>query len=250
MASINGIASGTSYPVSSSSGVPATTKVAGTTAKADDPGQAATTPASAPAAGGSAGTTASSGSKALTPRQQQQVTQLQALDRSVRAHEAAHQAAGGGYTGGATFTYTTGPDGHQYATGGEVPIDASSVPNDPQATIAKLRTVVSAALAPSNPSAQDRQVAGDAQSRIVAAQQQENSQNQAERNPGEKGTSGGSGGGSGGAYSPAVSARAAAAYRKTQATVQTSAAAGTAPGAGAVTGLASAGLGRVLSVSA
>lgn len=226
MASINGIASSASYPVSSP-GSATTAKGAGASANNDDTGRTATT-------GAPAAATASNGGKALTPRQQQQVTQLQAVDRSVRAHEAAHQAAGGGYTGGATFTYTTGPDGHQYATGGEVPIDAGSIPNDPQATIAKLRTVVSAALAPSNPSGQDRQVAADAQSRIVAAQQQENNE--------VKG--GGAGGGDGG-FSPAVSARAAAAYQKTQSTITGGILAAGSNGAGAATGL-----GRVLSVSA
>ena len=66
----------------------------------------------------------------------------------MRAHEAAHQAAGGQYAGAMSFTYQRGPDGAQYAVGGEVPIDVSPVAGDPQATIEKMRVVRSAAMAP------------------------------------------------------------------------------------------------------
>jgi hypothetical protein len=88
---------------------------------------------------------------------------LKARDKAVRAHEAAHLSAAGGIAkGGAQFTLQRGPDGNSYAVGGEVSIDASAVPNDPQATIAKARQVVAAALAPSDPSPQDRAVAANA----------------------------------------------------------------------------------------
>ncbi|MEE3622409.1 putative metalloprotease CJM1_0395 family protein [Nitrospirillum sp. BR 11752] len=106
----------------------------------------------------------------MTDAQQQQVDKLKAVDRSVRAHEAAHKAAGGPYAGSETFTFTTGPDGQHYATAGEVAIDIGSVQGDPQATIAKLETVRRAALAPADPSGQDRAVAAQAEAGIVAAQ--------------------------------------------------------------------------------
>ncbi len=81
----------------------------------------------------------------------------------MRAHEAAHVAAGGQYVqGGASFEYKTGPDGKRYAVGGEVQIDTSEVPDDPQATIEKMEVVKRAALAPKNPSSQDRSVAAAA----------------------------------------------------------------------------------------
>lgn len=96
-------------------------------------------------------------------RQQAELQELKARDREVRAHEAAHAAAAGSVaTSGPNFTFQRGPDGRQYAIGGEVNIDTSPVPGDPEATIQKAQTIRSAALAPANPSAQDRAVAAQA----------------------------------------------------------------------------------------
>jgi hypothetical protein len=106
----------------------------------------------------------------LSDEAQAAVSKLSARDREVRAHEAAHQAAGGQYAGAATYTYQTGPDGKQYAIGGEVPIDASPIAGDPEATIAKMRQVRNAALAPAEPSAQDRAVAAAASAMSAQAQ--------------------------------------------------------------------------------
>ncbi|RLU03863.1 MAG: hypothetical protein D9N11_02010 [Ketobacter sp.] len=88
--------------------------------------------------------------------------QLKARDREVRVHEAAHASVGGRYAGSASFQYTRGPDGRNYATGGEVSISVSEVAGDPQATIEKARVIRAAALAPAEPSAQDRRVAAEA----------------------------------------------------------------------------------------
>jgi len=72
-------------------------------------------------------------------------------------------AAGGAYVhGGASYSYERGPDGKEYAVGGEVGIDVSPVPNNPSATIRKMETVRAAALAPSDPSAADLSVASEA----------------------------------------------------------------------------------------
>ncbi|MCC3860069.1 putative metalloprotease CJM1_0395 family protein [Pseudemcibacter aquimaris] len=98
----------------------------------------------------------------LSEEQQKQVDELKKRDQEVRAHEAAHKNAGGQYAGSASYTYTVGPDGKRYATGGEVPIDVAPVEGDPEATVAKLDVVIAAALAPAKPSAQDRQVAAAA----------------------------------------------------------------------------------------
>jgi hypothetical protein len=73
----------------------------------------------------------------------------------------AHKAVGGSLAGGISFEYETGPDGKQYAVGGEVSIDTSPE-NDPKATQAKMRQVRAAALAPANPSPQDIKVAASA----------------------------------------------------------------------------------------
>lgn len=99
----------------------------------------------------------------LSTEAQQQLAKLQERDREVRSHEQAHVAAGGPHvTSGASYKYTRGPDGQQYATGGSVSIDTSSVNGDPEATVEKARTVRRAALAPGNPSAQDQNVAASA----------------------------------------------------------------------------------------
>ena len=103
------------------------------------------------------------GKKELSEAEKKEVEKLKKIDREVRAHEAAHKAAGGSLvTGGASYTYTTGPDGKRYVTGGEVNIDISYDLDDPQGTIDKMRQVRRAALAPSDPSAQDRAVAAKA----------------------------------------------------------------------------------------
>ena len=105
----------------------------------------------------------------LTAEEQAVVAELQRTDREVRAHEQAHLAAAGGLAGGVSFTYTTGPDGRQYAVGGEVSIDTSPVDGDPQATIQKAQQIRAAANAPANPSGQDRQVAAAAAAMEAAA---------------------------------------------------------------------------------
>lgn len=108
--------------------------------------------------------------QALTQEQIRVLDQLQQIDTQVRRHEMAHVAAGGRYiTSGATFSYQKGPDGRNYAVGGEVGIDTSPIPGDPQATIQKMRQVKSAALAPTNPSSQDMKVASQATSNVSKA---------------------------------------------------------------------------------
>lgn len=99
----------------------------------------------------------------LTPEEQRKLQELRQRDTEVRNHEQAHVAAGGQYvTRAPTYDYEIGPDGRRYAVGGEVNIDVSKVPDDPEATIEKAQVVQRAALAPVDPSPQDRQVASDA----------------------------------------------------------------------------------------
>mgnify|MGYP000156212182 CR=1 FL=1 len=105
--------------------------------------------------------------------QEKTIQKLRARDQEVRAHEQAHAAAAGGLAkGGPSFTYERGPDGKQYAVGGEVNIDTSPVAGDPEATIRKAQQIRSAALAPADPSSQDRAVAASA-SGIEAQARQE-----------------------------------------------------------------------------
>lgn len=106
----------------------------------------------------------------LTEEEQAYVEELKAIDREVRAHEAAHAAKGGGYAGRPTYEYVTGPDGVRYAVSGRVQIDTGVIAGDPEATIRKLETVRRAALAPAKPSGQDRAVAAQAEAAIREAQ--------------------------------------------------------------------------------
>lgn len=95
--------------------------------------------------------------------EQRLVSELQARDRDVRAHEAAHVAAGGSLVvSGPSYTYQNGPDGRAYAIGGEVQLDVSPVANNPQATLEKSEQIRRAALAPADPSQQDMRVASNA----------------------------------------------------------------------------------------
>lgn len=94
-------------------------------------------------------------------QERREISELAARDREVRAHEQAHMAVGGQYAGAASYSYKRGPDGVSYATGGEVPISTSKEAN-PQATIQKAQIIRRAALAPAEPSSQDRRVAAQA----------------------------------------------------------------------------------------
>lgn len=102
----------------------------------------------------------------------EEIRTLQIRDREVRAHEAAHAAAGGSYAGSPTYSFERGPDGRTYATGGAVSIDISPIPGDPQATLQKAQQVRSAALAPAEPSGQDMKVAQKAQSMATEARRE------------------------------------------------------------------------------
>ena len=105
----------------------------------------------------------------LEQKELEQIKQLKSRDLEVRAHEQAHAAVGGSYAGSPSYEYEKGPDGNRYAVAGEVPIDVSEVPNDPQATIEKMQQVQAAALAPAEPSSQDRKVAAQAAQTISKA---------------------------------------------------------------------------------
>ena len=109
--------------------------------------------------------------KELSEGEKQLLKELSARDGEVRAHEAAHQAAGGGMTGAASYTYQQGPDGKMYAIGGEVSISMKSG-STPEETIANARQIASAAMAAGDPSPQDFAVASSARVMEIKAQQQ------------------------------------------------------------------------------
>ncbi len=99
----------------------------------------------------------------------QEIQRLAKRDREVRAHEQAHASVGGAYAGSPNYQYQVGPNGVRYAVGGHVSIDVSAVPGDPAATLQKMVTVRRAALAPQDPSPQDRAVAAKATRKLADA---------------------------------------------------------------------------------
>lgn len=123
----------------------------------------------------------------------QLVHELKARDREVRTHEQAHLAAAGGLAhSGPSYQFKRGPDGRQYATGGEVKIDVSPVVNDPKATLAKAQKITRAALAPAQPSQADRNVAARANAMALQAhadlqRESQSSDNQENNNSGNLG---------------------------------------------------------------
>ncbi len=131
----------------------------------------------------------SSPDKGLTQEEKREVEKLKRKDREVRAHEQAHIAAGGSLVrGGASFEYQAGPDGKRYAVGGDVSIDTSEVKGDPSATIRKMQRVRKAALAPANPSGQDRKIASEAAAKERAARQEKTQLDFSGENKGETNT--------------------------------------------------------------
>ena len=114
---------------------------------------------------------------------EQIIRELSARDREVRAHEQAHKAAAGQLAQGApTYSYQRGPNGQLYAVGGEVKIDTAPVSGDPEATLRKAEQIKRAALAPANPSAQDRAVAAQATQMATQARAEMQTENNEKSN--------------------------------------------------------------------
>jgi hypothetical protein len=99
----------------------------------------------------------------LTVKEKLEIMQLGQLERSVREHEQAHlRAARDLAIGKPAYEYKEGPDGKKYVVNGEVNIDSSPVSGDAEAALEKAIKIQRTALAPSNPSAKDLQVAARA----------------------------------------------------------------------------------------
>lgn len=117
----------------------------------------------------------------LSEEEKRIVAQMKARDREVRRHEQAHANAGGPYAGVPSYSTERGPDRHLYAVAGTTPVDASPVSGNPAATIRKMEMVKRAALAPADPSGQDRAVAGQAAAERTRAQTELAQERAAER---------------------------------------------------------------------
>lgn len=98
------------------------------------------------------------------------IRELAQRDREVRQHEMAHKSAAGSAAGAISYDYQRGPDGRLYAVGGEVAIRLSPPSNDPAEVQRYAEQILRAALAPAEPSGQDRQVAAQARAMIADAQ--------------------------------------------------------------------------------
>jgi len=117
----------------------------------------------------------------LSDEEQREVKELKKRDRKVKAHEQAHMAAGAGVVRGtAQYEYKKGPDGISYAVGGEVSVDTSEA-STPEATVTKMEKVKAAALAPVDPSPQDRRIAAEASVKAVEARAEVAQEKKAEK---------------------------------------------------------------------
>ncbi|MDD3482031.1 putative metalloprotease CJM1_0395 family protein [Azovibrio restrictus] len=151
------------------------------------------------------------GAAELSEAEQRQVEELRQADKTVRQHEQMHVAAGGDLvTSGPSYSYTTGPDGQRYAVAGEVGIDTSKEDN-PEDTLSKARRIRSAALAPPDPSGQDRQVAALASQMEMEALQEIARQRQSAA---PEGGASGEEGSQGGAEAGGAEAAGSQAYRR------------------------------------
>ena len=129
----------------------------------------------------------------LSSEEERDVQELRARDAEVRRHEQAHVAASGHLpTSGPSYTYEEGPDGRRYAVGGEVQISFGEGRN-PEETLRNAEAARRAALAPAQPSAQDRRVAAKADALAAQARAEQQQERREGRDQGGIGPGGVSG---------------------------------------------------------
>lgn len=105
----------------------------------------------------------------LTPQEKALVERLRQRDAAVRREEEAHADAAGKLGGPPQYTYTRGPDGRLYATGGSVKVNAVST-GDPDEARKLASRIAAAAEAPVRPSGADHAAAANAYHLAVQAQ--------------------------------------------------------------------------------
>ena len=117
----------------------------------------------------------------MTSAEKALISKLKARDIEVKNHEQAHMSAAAGLSvSGPSYEYEVGPNGQKYAVGGEVSIGFVQS-NNPEENIAKAEQMKNAALAPAQPSGQDRAVARNADKIIQMAKQALTEQQMAEQ---------------------------------------------------------------------
>lgn len=107
----------------------------------------------------------------LTPREEKLVQQLERIDKDVHEHELQHYLAAQPYSRAPEYFEVTGPDGRRFAVSGITAFDASPIAGDTEATIRKLDSLVRAALAPREPSEEDRRVAATLEQLVALLRQ-------------------------------------------------------------------------------
>ena len=157
----------------------------------------------------------------LSEEEQRILAEMKARDRKVHAHEQAHARVGGAYSGTPSYTTERGPDGAQYAVSGSTPIDVTPIPGDPGATLRKMETVKRAALAPADPSAQDRAVAARAEGERIKARADLADQEATDAQDPTRANGGATAAGSGQPSGRATRVQVLAAYGQANATVTT-----------------------------
>ena len=91
----------------------------------------------------------------VTAEEQSAVDRLRQRDSQVKQEEKAHAAAAGASAGPISYTYTVGPDGRQYATGGSVSVRLSNPSGDPAKLAEAAARLSTAANVAHNPSDAD-----------------------------------------------------------------------------------------------
>ena len=109
-----------------------------------------------------------------TPQLRALIADLQRRDHDVQLHENQHYQTGRPFTHAPEYWYVNGPDGRRYAVSGVTRIDMSVIPGDPGATLQKFLTLRRAALAPADPSDEDRRLALELDRAILQYQTERN----------------------------------------------------------------------------
>ena len=107
--------------------------------------------------------------KELSDVEQAEISSLKARDSKVHQHVQAHLSAAGGLNvSRSPFFYQRGPDGVNYAVGGDVRINTSDG-RTAEDRLAQGQKIIDVALAPSDPSPSDRSAAANGQSMVQQA---------------------------------------------------------------------------------
>ena len=91
----------------------------------------------------------------LSASERADLAKLQQRDQQVKQEEKAHAAVAGDLAGPINYVYQRGPDGRQYAVGGSVSVQATTVTGDPEEAKRLSGRMAAAAHAATSPSAQD-----------------------------------------------------------------------------------------------